>query len=67
VYDMVVHLQMAHDVWLNLCNTYECKLTTKRICYNCDKHGHFIDNCPFKHREDDDDKKKNKAYKKDKG
>jgi hypothetical protein len=40
---------------------------TKRICYNCDKHDHFIDNCPFKHREDDDDKKKNKAYKKDKG
>jgi hypothetical protein len=23
VYDMVAHLEMAHDVWLKLCNTYE--------------------------------------------
>jgi hypothetical protein len=23
VYDRVGHLEMAHDVWLNLCNTYE--------------------------------------------
>jgi hypothetical protein len=23
VYDRVVHLEMAHDVWLKLCNTYE--------------------------------------------
>jgi hypothetical protein len=23
VYDRVAHLEMAHDVWLNLCNTYE--------------------------------------------
>jgi NACalpha-BTF3-like transcription factor len=43
------------------------KSTTKRTCYNCDKHGHFIANCPFKYRDDDDDKKKNKPYKKDKG
>jgi hypothetical protein len=23
VYDRVAHLEMAHDVWLKLCNTYE--------------------------------------------
>jgi hypothetical protein len=23
VYDMVAHLETAHDVWLKLCNTYE--------------------------------------------
>jgi hypothetical protein len=23
VYDRVVHLETAHDVWLKLCNTYE--------------------------------------------
>jgi hypothetical protein len=23
VYDTVAHLEMAHDVWLKLCNTYE--------------------------------------------
>jgi hypothetical protein len=23
VYDRVSHLKIAHDVWLNLCNTYE--------------------------------------------
>jgi hypothetical protein len=39
------------------------KSTTKRTCYNCDKHGHFITNCPFKHRDDDDDNKKSKPYK----
>jgi hypothetical protein len=38
------------------------KTTTKRTCYNCGKHGHFIANCPFEH-----DKKKYKPYKKDKG
>jgi hypothetical protein len=43
------------------------KSITKRTCYNCGKHGHFIANCPFECRDDDDDKKKNKAYKKDKG
>jgi hypothetical protein len=42
------------------------KSTAKRECYSCDKHGHFIANCPFEHR-DDDDKKKSKPYKKDKG
>jgi NACalpha-BTF3-like transcription factor len=43
------------------------KTTTKRTCYNCGKHGHFITNCPFERRDDGDDKKKCKPYKKDKG
>jgi hypothetical protein len=43
------------------------KSATKRICYNYGKHGHFIANCPFEHRDDDDDKKKNMPYKKDNG
>jgi hypothetical protein len=43
------------------------KSTTKRTCYNCGKYGHFIANCPFERRDDDNDKKKNKPYKKDKG
>jgi hypothetical protein len=42
------------------------KLTTKRICYNCGKHGNFIAKYSFEHRDDDDDKKKSKFYKKDK-
>jgi hypothetical protein len=43
------------------------KPTTKRTCYNCGRNDHFIANCPFERRDNDDDKKKNKAYKKDKG
>jgi hypothetical protein len=43
------------------------KSTIKRTCYNCGKHSHFIDNCPFERRDDDEDKKKRKPYKKDKG
>jgi hypothetical protein len=43
------------------------KKSTKRTYYNCGKHGHFIANYPFEHRDDDDDKKKSKPYKKDKG
>jgi hypothetical protein len=40
---------------------------TKRMGYNCGKHGHFIANCPFEHKDDDDDdKKKSKFNKKDK-
>jgi hypothetical protein len=47
---------------------FNTKTTTKRTCYNCDKHSHFIANCPFEHRDDDDDDdKKSKLYKKDKG
>jgi hypothetical protein len=37
---------------------FNTKSTTKRTCYNCGKHGHFIANCPFEHRDDDNDKKK---------
>jgi hypothetical protein len=43
------------------------KTTTKRACYNYGKHDHFIANCPFELRNDGDDKKKYKPYKKDKG
>jgi hypothetical protein len=43
------------------------KITTKRTCYNCGKYDHFIANCPFERRDDGDDKKKYKPYKKDKG
>jgi hypothetical protein len=43
------------------------KSTTNRTCYNCGKHGHFIANCPFECMDDDDDKKKSKPYKMDKG
>jgi hypothetical protein len=46
---------------------FNTKSTTKRICYNCGKHGNFIANCPFERWDDDDDKKKSKFYKKDKG
>jgi hypothetical protein len=46
---------------------FNTKSTTKKICYNCGKHGHFIANCSFEHRDDDEDKKKSKFYKKDKG
>jgi hypothetical protein len=42
------------------------KSATKGTCYNYGKHGHFIANCHFERR-DDDDKKKNKPYKNDKG
>jgi hypothetical protein len=44
------------------------KSKTKRACYNCGKHGHYIANCPYERREEDDDKKKKneKSYKKDK-
>jgi hypothetical protein len=43
------------------------KTTTKRTCYNCSKHDHFIANCPFECRDDSDNKKKYKPYKKDNG
>jgi hypothetical protein len=44
---------------------FNTKSTSKRMCYNCAKHGYFISNCPFERRDDDDDKKKSKFYKKD--
>jgi hypothetical protein len=44
------------------------KPTSKRVCYNCDKNGHFIVQCPYERKEKDNDKKKklDKDYKKDK-
>jgi hypothetical protein len=38
------------------------------VCYNCVKNGHFIAQCPYKRKEEDNDKKKrlDKVYKKDK-
>jgi hypothetical protein len=44
---------------------FNTKSMTKRIYYNCGKHDHFIANCPFERRDDDDGKKKSKFYKKD--
>jgi hypothetical protein len=32
VYDRVAHLEMAHDVWLKLCNTYESYSEIKSSC-----------------------------------
>jgi hypothetical protein len=29
VYDRVSHLEIAHDMWLKLCNTYECSSKIK--------------------------------------
>jgi hypothetical protein len=52
VYDRVAHLEMAHDVWLKLCNTYEGSSeikSSRRDTYNrqyqtfSQKHGEFID------------------------
>jgi hypothetical protein len=31
------------------------KTTSKRICYNYGKHGHFIANYPFERRDDSDE------------
>jgi hypothetical protein len=45
------------------------RIRTKRNCYNCDKYGHYIANCPHERREEEDDKRKKKkerSYKKDK-
>jgi hypothetical protein len=41
------------------------KPTSKRVCYNCDKSG--FAQCPYERKEEDNDKKKfDKSYKKDK-
>ncbi len=32
VYDRVSLLETAHDVWLKLCNTYECSSEIKSSC-----------------------------------
>jgi hypothetical protein len=28
---------------------------SKRVCYNCEKSGHFIAQCPYERKEEDDD------------
>jgi hypothetical protein len=44
------------------------KPRSKRVCYNCDKNEHFIAQCPYERKEEDNDKRKkfDKDYKKDK-
>jgi hypothetical protein len=34
------------------------KPRSKRVCYNCGKNGHFIDQCPYERKEEDNDKRK---------
>jgi hypothetical protein len=43
------------------------KTRSKRVCYNCEKNGHFIAQCPNEREDEDNDKKKkiDKSYKKD--
>jgi hypothetical protein len=54
VYDRVSHLKIAHDVWLKLCNTYECSSMIKssgKDMYNIQyqtfshKPGESLDDC----------------------
>jgi hypothetical protein len=54
VYDRVSHLEMAHDVWLKLCNTYESSSeikSSRRDTYNrqyqtfSQKPGESFDDC----------------------
>jgi hypothetical protein len=44
------------------------KPRSKRVCYNCSKNGHFIAQCPYERKEEDNDKRKmfDKGYKKGK-
>jgi hypothetical protein len=44
------------------------KPRSKRVRYNCDKNGHFIAQCPYVRKEEDNNKKNkfDKGYKKDK-
>jgi hypothetical protein len=44
------------------------KPRSKRVCYNCGKSGHFISQCSYERKEEDNDKRKkfDKSYKKDK-
>jgi hypothetical protein len=44
------------------------KQRSKRVSYNCGKYGHFIAQCPYERKEEDNDKRKkfDKGYKKDK-
>jgi hypothetical protein len=54
VYDRVAHLETAHDVWLKLCNTYECSSeikSSRKDKYNrqyqifAQKTGESLDDC----------------------
>jgi hypothetical protein len=54
VYDIVAHLKTAHDVWLNLCNTYDGSSeikSSRRDTYNrqyqtfSQKPGESLDDC----------------------
>jgi hypothetical protein len=41
------------------------KTRSKRVCYNYSRKGHFIAQCPYERKEEDNDKKKfDKSYKK---
>jgi hypothetical protein len=44
------------------------KSRSKRVCYNCGKNSHFITQCPYERKEEDNDKRNKfyKWYKKDK-
>jgi hypothetical protein len=44
------------------------KSRSKRVCYNYGKNGHFIAQCPYERKEEDNDKRKkfDKGYKEDK-
>jgi hypothetical protein len=44
------------------------KLRSKTVCYSYGKNGHFIAQCPYERKEEDNDKRKefDKGYKKDK-
>jgi hypothetical protein len=44
------------------------KPMSKSVCYNCNKNGSFIAQCPYERNEEDNDKRKkfDKGYKKDK-
>jgi hypothetical protein len=44
------------------------KPRSKRVCYNYGKNGHFIDQCPYERKKEDNDKRKkfDKGYKKHK-
>jgi hypothetical protein len=44
------------------------KPRSNRVCYNYGKNGHFIAQCPYKRKEEDNDKRQkfDKGYKKDK-